>query len=138
VIAAVHSGFKFDRNKQTARILKAMDNPYVRIIGHPTGRLIQKRQAYSLDLEKIYNKAKEKRIALEINASPDRLDLNAENIKNAINKGVKLIIGTDSHSKTHLACLELGTATCRRGWASKKDILNTMDLKGLRKFLRKT
>lgn len=137
VTASVHSGFKFPKEKQTARILKAMDNQYVDVIGHPTGRLIQKRNPLNLDLDKIYEKARERNIALEINASPDRLDLNGENVRNALRKGVKLVIGTDAHSKTQLNFLELGTATARRGWAEKKDVLNCLSLEELRKELRR-
>jgi len=137
VIVAVHSGFKFPREKQTARVLKAMEHPYVNILAHPLGRLIQKREAVNLDLEKIYKKAKERRIALEINASPDRLDLPDGYVREAIARGVKLAIGTDSHSKEHLRAIELGTAVARRGWATKKDVINTMDLKRLKKFLKR-
>ncbi len=138
VIASIHSGFRFPKEKQTERILKAMDNPYVNILGHPTGRLIQRRESYEIDLEKICEKAKERKIALEINANPERFDLNDANVKEAIAKGAKLAIGTDSHSKTHLSFLELGAAIARRGWAEKKDILNCLSLKQLMKFLRKT
>jgi len=137
VIASVHSGFKFPEDKQTARVLKAMDNPYVNILGHPTGRLIQRREPLNLNLEKIYEKAKEKNIALEINASPDRLDLNDAEVRGAIEKGVKITIGTDAHSISQLNYLELGTAFARRGWATKKDILNTRSVEELKKALRR-
>lgn len=137
VIASIHSGFKFPADKQTARILKAMDNPHVSVIGHPTGRLIQKREPYSIDFGKIYDKAKEKKIALEINAFPNRLDLNGENVKKAVSKGVKLVIGTDAHSKEHLGFLELGTAMARRGWAEKKQVLNCLGFEKLRRVLRR-
>ncbi len=137
VTASIHSSFRFDKEKQTARVLKAMDNDFVNIIGHPTGRLIQAREPINADLEKIYEKAKEKNIALEINASIDRLDLNGENVRNALSKGVKLSIGTDAHSKAQLSLLELGTAMARRGWAEKKDVLNTLSLEELRKFLKR-
>lgn len=137
VTASIHSGFKFPKEKMTARVLKVMDNPYVNIIGHPTGRIIQKRQAYAIDLDKIYDKAKQRNIALEINAMPDRLDLADTNVKEAIGKVVKLAIGTDAHSKTHLSFFELGTAVARRGWAEKKDVLNCLNLEQLRKALKK-
>lgn len=138
VIASVHSGFKFPEDKQTARVLKAMDNDYVNIIGHPTGRLLQKRPPINLDLDKIYEKAKERGKALEVNASPDRLDLNDMNVREAIRKGVKITIGTDSHSVSQLNYLELGAAVARRGWATRKDVLNTLELENLKKVLRKS
>ncbi len=137
VVASVHSGFKFDKEKQTSRILKAMGNPFVSIIGHPTGRLIQKREQININLEKIFEKAIERKIALEINASPNRLDLNGEKVKEAVYRGVKLSIGTDAHSETQLSFLELGTAMARRGWAEKKDVLNTLNMGELKKMLRR-
>jgi DNA polymerase (family 10) len=136
VLAGVHSGFKFPKQKQTNRVLKAMDNPYLNILTHPLNRLISKRKPVNLDLLKVYDKAKEKGIALEINASPDRLDLPDVNVKEAVEKGVKLAIGTDSHSTWHFKIIEFGVAIARRGWCKKKDVINTMDLKDLKKFLR--
>ncbi len=137
VIAAVHSGFRFPKAKQTERILKAMDNPYVNILAHPLNRLIKTREPINLDFGKICQKAKEKKIALEINASSDRLDLPDAYVKEAISKGVKLAIGTDAHSKDNLKDIELGTAVARRGWAQKKDVLNCLNLAQLKKFLRR-
>lgn len=136
VIASVHSGFKFSEKEQTARVLKAMDNPFVRILGHPTGRLIQAREPININLGKVYEKAIERGIALEINASFDRLDLSAGNVKDAVEKGVKLAIGTDAHSISQLSQMELGIGVGRRGWASKKDVLNCLDLSRLRKWLK--
>jgi len=133
VIAAVHSGFKNPKEKITGRIIKAMENENVDIIVHPTGRLIQKRPAYEADMEKIFDAAKETNTALEINSFPIRLDLKDVHARNAINAGVKLTINTDAHNTSHLRFMELGIATARRGWAEKKDILNTLPLK---KFLK--
>ena len=133
VIAAVHSGFKNPKEKITGRIIKAMENENVDIIVHPTGRLIQKRPAYEADMEKIFDAAKETNTALEINSFPIRLDLKDVHARNAINAGVKLTINTDAHNTSHLRVMELGIATARRGWAEKKDILNTLPLK---KFLK--
>jgi len=137
VIASVHSGFKFSEKEQTARILKAMDSEYVNILGHPTGRLIQKREPIDVDLEKIYEKARERGIALEINASFDRLDLNDGEVRDAVEKGVRLAIGTDAHSISQLSQMELGIGVARRGWASKKDVLNCLELSKLRKWLKR-
>jgi len=137
VIASVHSGFKFSEDKQTARVLKAMDNDYVNILGHPTGRLIQRRERLNLNLEKIYEKAKEKNIALEINSMPDRLDLNDAEVREAIEKGVKITIGTDAHSVSQLNYLELGTSVARRGWCEKGDVLNCLEVEKLKRMLKK-
>jgi DNA polymerase (family 10) len=137
VIASVHSKFKMSKKEMTDRILRAMDNKYVDIIGHPTGRMIEQRQAYELDFEKIFKKAKKNNIALEINSYPERLDLNGRNIRQAVEKGVKLVINTDSHNKNNLNFIELGGGIARRGWAEKKDIINTGSLSKLEKFLKK-
>lgn len=137
VIASVHSGFKFPEDKQTKRVLKALDNPYVNILGHPTGRLIQKRKPINLNLERIYKKARERGIILEINASLDRLDLSDGYVREAIEKGVKFTIGTDSHNEKQLNQMRLGIGVARRGWAEKKDLINTLDLKKLKKILRR-
>lgn len=136
VVASVHSRFKSLKEEMTNRILKAMDNKYVKILGHPTGRLINERPPYEVDLEKIFEKAKERNIALEINSSPSRLDLSDVNIKKAIEMGVKLVISTDSHSTEHLRFMELGIAQARRGWAKSKDVLNTLSLNKFKKSLR--
>ncbi len=136
VTASVHSGFKFDREKMTSRILRAMDNSFVSVIGHPTGRLIQERQGYEIDLDKIFDRARERKIALEINAFPNRLDLNYRNVREAVGKNAGLAIGTDAHSKTQINFLELGTAVARRGWAEKKQILNCLDVEELKRILK--
>ena len=132
VSASIHSGFKRDN---TDRVLKAMENKYVNIICHPTGRIINKRDPYKIDLEKVFKKAKENNKFLEINVFPDRLDLNDANVKEAISNNVKLAISTDAHDVSQLRFLELGIAVARRGWARKRDILNTYSLKELRKIL---
>jgi len=136
VIASVHSGFKFSKEKQTSRILKAMDNPYVNVLGHPTNRRLGIRKTVNLDLNKIYDKAVEKKVALEINASYDRLDLNGEQVREAVKKGAKLMIGTDAHDDGQFSLMELGVAMARRGWAEQKDVINCWNLQNLRKFLK--
>jgi len=137
VLAAVHSSFKMPRAEMTKRIIRAMENPNVNVIVHPTGRVIQKREGYEIDFEEILKAAKRTGTALEINAYPDRLDLNDVHIKKAIEAQVKLSIGTDSHSKIQLPYLELGVAQARRGWATKKDIINCLGYNELVEFLRK-
>ena len=137
VAASIHSGFKSPREKMTSRILKALDNKHINVFCHPTGRIINQREPYAVDLEKVFDKAKEKGIALEINAFPDRLDLTDTAVKEAVSKGVKLAIGTDSHTKDHLRFMELGIAVARRGWSAKNDVINTYDLNKLMKFLER-
>ena len=136
VIASVHSAFRMEEKEMTARVIKAMENEYVDIIGHPTGRIIMKREPIKIDIEKVLDTAKENGTIMEINAYPERLDLNDVNVKLAVEKGVKLSIGTDSHNIGHLRYLELGVAVARRGWAEKKDVINTYPIKDLEKLLQ--
>ena len=136
VIASVHSNFKMGKESMTKRISRAICNPHVDIIGHPTGRIIQRRPGYQVDWPRVFKIAKENKTALEVNAYPDRLDLPDVIIKQAIKAGVKLTISTDSHSITHLNYLFLGIAQARRGWATKEDILNTRSLKDLLAFFK--
>jgi len=136
VIAGVHSNMKITREEMTQRIIKAMKNPYVKIISHPTGRLINRRDEYQLDIEKIIETARETSTALEINSFPSRLDLNDKNIRKAIEKRVKLIINTDAHHRDHLQFMRFGIGQARRGWATKEDIINTWPLEKLLKFFK--
>jgi len=137
VIAGVHSQLKMTKEEMTERIIKAMKNPNVDIISHPTGRLIQQREEYQIDFDKILAVAKETGTILEINASPYRLDLKDVNIRKAVAAGVKMIINTDSHQLDQLGFMKLGIAQARRGWAEKKDIINTQPLEKLLEFLKK-
>ncbi|MAG50244.1 DNA polymerase III [archaeon] len=132
VSASIHFGFKKDN---TDRILKALENKYLNIICHPTGRLINQRNPYKVDLRKVYKKAKENNKFLEINSYPNRLDLSDVNVKEAISENVKIAISTDSHNVNQLRFIELGIAVARRGWARKKDIVNTYNLKDIKKIL---
>jgi DNA polymerase (family 10) len=125
VIASVHSGLAGPREKVTTRTLKAMDNPYVNCIGHPTGRLIGQREAMDLDMAAVIKHAAQTNTALEVNANPWRLDLKDTHCRMAIEAGVKLVIGTDAHSTDGLGLMGLGVATAARGWATKDDMLNT-------------
>jgi len=136
VIAGIHSNLKMDRKQMTERMIKAMKNPHVDIIAHPTGRILQRRDEYQIDFDKILKVAKQTGMVLEINAYPDRLDLNDHNIRRAKEAGVKMIIGTDSHHKDHLINMEFGVAQARRGWAEKRDIVNTYPLKKLLTFFQ--
>lgn len=135
VTVAVHSGFKLSKRQTTERIIKALENKYVKILEHPTGRIINKREPYEVDIEQIFAVAKEKKKFLEINSMPDRLDLNDVLVKKAKEQGIKLVIGTDAHSLDHLRFMKLGVAVARRGWCEKKDILNTYPLEKVIKIL---
>jgi len=137
VLAAVHSRFKSPQKEMTKRILKALDNPYVNILAHPSGRIINRRDPYDFDFEKIAAKAKEKGIALEIDAYPTRLDLKDLHARIAVGKGCKLSISTDAHSTEHFRFMNLGIAQARRGWVEEKDVINTWSLAKLEKFLKR-
>ncbi len=125
VIAGVHSAMKMPRDKMTQRIITAMKNPNVDILSHPTGRLLLRRDEYQIDFDKILRAAKECNVVLEINSSPERLDLKDTNIRRAKEAGVKMVITTDSHNRKQLGLIKFGIAQARRGWAEKKDIINT-------------
>ncbi len=137
VIAGVHSQMKLPRDKMTERIIKAMENPNVDIVSHPTGRLLKRRDEYKIDFDKILEIAKKTGTILEINSCPDRLDLDDQNIKKAIRAGVKLVINTDAHERSQMRYMELGIAQARRGWAEKKDIINCWPLEKLLKAFKK-
>ncbi len=134
---AVHSHFKLSRSAMTERIIRAMKNPNVDILLHPTGRLINKRSGYEVDMEKIIRAAKEYHVALEINAYPERSDLRDEHVRMAVAAGAKLVIDTDAHALEHLKYIPLGEAIARRGWAARKDILNTQPLKKCLAYFRR-
>ena len=135
VVASVHSGFKQSEKKMTDRVLAAMHNDYVNVIGHPTGRIINKREPYQIDLPKVFETASELEVFTEINAFPNRLDLSDINCFRAKDYGIQISIGTDAHNKDHLRYMELGVATARRGWLEKKDVINTLSLKELKRIL---
>jgi len=136
VIAGVHSSFKLSRQDMTQRLIKAMKNKNVDIISHPTGRLIGRRDEYQIDFDKILKIAKETGTILEINSSPERLDLNGFYIRRAKEVGVKMIINTDAHQKEHLEFMEYGISQARRGWAEKKDIINTQPTEKLLSYFK--
>jgi len=134
VIAGIHSNFKMPKEKMTERIIRAIKNPNVDIISHPTGRILKRRDEYLIDFDKILRAAKEFGVILEINSYPERLDLNDQNIRRAKEAGVKMVINTDSHHKDQLRFIEFGIAQARRGWAEKEDIINTQPLNKLLEF----
>jgi DNA polymerase (family 10) len=136
VVASIHSALGGTREKVTTRTLKAMDNPYVSSIGHPTGRVIGYREAMDLDMPAVIEHAAQTHTALEINADPSRLDLKDVHGRMAVEAGVKLALGTDAHSTGSLGLMPFGVATAGRGWATKADVLNTLPLSRLRAWLK--
>lgn len=137
VIGSVHTNFKMNKKDMTDRILKAMDNNYLKVIGHISGRIINLREPYEVDYDAIFQKAAERNIALEINAQPERLDISDIYIKKGIKYGVKFIIGTDAHAYESLGFIIYGIGKARRGWAREKDVVNTYTLEKLKKWLNK-
>ncbi|MDF1496835.1 MAG: DNA polymerase/3'-5' exonuclease PolX [Patescibacteria group bacterium] len=134
---SVHSQFGLSEKDQTTRVIKAMSNPHVHCLFHPTCRLIGKREAIKLNMDEIIAAAKKYHVLLEINSMPERMDLNDRWVRAAINAKVKLVINTDAHSPDHFTLLQLGESTARRGWATKKDILNTKSAEQLLSWLNK-
>lgn len=136
VIASVHSGFKQTEEQLTRRILSAIRNPYVSVIAHPTGRLIGERDAYALDMEAVMREAARHGVALEVNAYPERLDLNDGNVRMAKEYGVPVMINTDAHITSHFDYMSYGVSTARRGWVEKKDVLNALPYEELMERLK--
>lgn len=134
--AAAHSYFRLPRREETARFVKAMQNPHVDIIFHPTGRKVQRRDPIELDMEEIFSVAKETGTILEIDASPERLDLRDEHIRRAAARGIRFSIDTDAHAIPHLQFMEYGVAQARRGWATKQDVINTKPVEEMLKMLK--
>ncbi len=136
VIAGIHSNMKITKDEMTNRILKAIENPDVDIISHPTGRLIKKRDEYAVDLEKIFTTAQKTGTILEINSNPARLDLKDLYIRRAKDYGIKFCINTDAHIIDNLSFAEFGIAQARRGWAEASDVINTYPLDKMLKFIK--
>lgn len=134
--AAVHSHFNLSEKDQTERIIRAMENPNVDIIFHPTGRVIQRREAYKVDMDALLKAARRTKTVMEIDAYPDRSDLKDEYIRKAVDMGVRLSIDSDGHSIHHFQYLEYGIAQARRGWAEKKNIINTRSCQKMLKLLK--
>ena len=125
VIASVHSHFQQEPQQMTERLLRAIGNRNVSAIGHPTGRILLRRDGYTFDLEAILKAAAENRVAMELNAFPDRLDLCDRHLRLARERGVKIVINTDSHHTSHLEKMRYGILQARRAWLSRSDVLNT-------------
>ena len=138
VVGAVHSKFHLSRAKQTERILRAMDHPHFTLLAHPSGRLLETRDAYDVDMPRIIRHARQRGCYLELNAQPDRLDLLDTYCHLAKDEGVLISIDSDAHSINDFNNLEYGVGQARRGWLEKTDVLNTRTLAQLRKLLKKT
>ncbi|MBI3412847.1 MAG: DNA polymerase/3'-5' exonuclease PolX [Candidatus Aenigmarchaeota archaeon] len=137
VVASIHSSFGLTKEQTTKRLIEAMENENVDIIGHPTARNIEERKGVDMDFEKVFGAAKRTGTLLEINAQPNRLDLNDANARYAIKTGCKLVISTDAHSTEQLANMRFGVGVARRAWAESKSIVNTLPLKDFMKCLKK-
>ena len=124
-VGAVHSDFNLSRDKQTERILRAMDNRYFNILAHPTGRLINEREPYAVDVERLMEAAKKRGCFMELNAHPDRLDLKDVFCKTAKDMGIQMVISTDAHSMDGLDYMRVGVGQARRGWLEAKDVLKS-------------
>ncbi len=138
VIASVHSRFQMPEEEMTERVLRAMSDPEVNVLGHPTGRLLGRREAYRIDLERVMEHASRQGVALELNGYPYRLDLNDLNCRRAKERGVKLSIGTDAHALEDLSFMSLAVGTARRGWLEKDDVINTLSLDQIKRFFERT
>jgi DNA polymerase (family X) len=136
VVASIHSFMNMERAEITERMLAAIENPYVQIIGHPTGRILLRRDAMAYDMERILDAARRRGVVVECNAAPDRLDLKDAYLRMAKDRGVRVVISTDAHSIKNLELMRYGVQMARRGWIEKKDVLNALPLEQMLAALR--
>jgi DNA polymerase (family 10) len=136
VVCSIHSYFNLDRSEMTERMLAAIENPYAQIIGHPTGRVLLRRDELDYDVEKVLDACAKHGVAMECNSYPDRLDLKDVYLRMCKEKGVKVVISTDAHSTAHLPFIRYGVTMARRGWLEKKDVINTLPMKEFLAALR--
>ncbi len=136
VIASVHSHFNQTPAEMTDRLLKAVENPNTSLIGHPTGRMLLRRDAYAFDIDAVLKAAARKKVAMELNSYPDRLDLNDRHLRLAKEHGVKIVINTDSHHTSHMDKIRFGILQARRAWLTKEDVLNTLPLPRFAKAMK--
>lgn len=137
VIASVHTHFRLSKKEMTERLVRAVEDEGVDVLGHPTGRLIGERPAYEADWDEVFRRAAKAGTALEVNANPQRLDLPADLIRRALEHGVRFVLGTDAHAPEHLDFLEYGVLTLRRGWAEAEDVLNTLPVEAFLAALKR-
>ncbi len=136
VVASVHSAFNQEPGQMTDRLLRAIDNQNVSILGHPTGRLLLRRDAYQFDMDAILKAALKNKVAMELNAYPDRLDLNDVHLRMARERGVKIVINTDAHHTSHFEKIKYGILQARRAWLTAADVLNTLPEKEFRQAMK--
>lgn len=137
VIASVHSNFQQEPGKMTDRLLRVLDNKHVSIMGHPTGRMLLRREGFKFDMDKVLDRAQQNKIAMEHNAYPDRLDLNDVHLRMARERGVKIVINTDSHHTSHMEKMKYGILQARRAWLTKGDVLNTLPAAAFAKAMKR-
>src|SRR5947209_14419065 len=136
VVCSIHSYFNLDRAAMTERMLAAIENPYTQIIAHPTGRLLLRRDPFPYDMEKVLEACAKHGVAMECNSYPDRLDLKDVYLRMCKERGVKVVISTDSHTAANLSFIRYGVTTARRGWLTKKDVINTLPVNEFLEALR--
>lgn len=136
VVGSIHSGFKSSKEVMTKRACKALANPNIHILGHPTGRLLQERAGYELDFAQVFDAAKANGKVLEVNAQPLRLDINDDTVREAIKRGIKIAISTDAHHPDHFRYMQYGVYVAQRGWAQKKDVINCLSLDKVRSMFK--
>jgi DNA polymerase (family 10) len=137
-IASIHSSFRLSRERMTRRVLKALEHPKIKILGHPTGRLLGKREGYELDWDRVFAFCKKHQKWLEINSLPNRLDLPDVLVREAVKNGVKIIVNTDSHDLDCMKLIKYGVSVARRGWASPKDVVNTLSWEKISAILNRS
>ncbi|HKF21364.1 MAG TPA: DNA polymerase III, partial [Candidatus Angelobacter sp.] len=137
-IASVHSHFNQDSPQMTDRLLRAIANRNTSIVGHPTGRVLSRREGYGFDYDKVFAAAAKAGVAMEHNAYPDRLDLRDLHLRMAKAKGVKIVVNTDSHHTSHLEKMRYGVLQLRRAWLTKEDVLNTLPAEKFLKAMRRS
>jgi DNA polymerase (family 10) len=136
LIVSIHSSFHMEIKDMTRRVMKALSYPKVKLFGHPTARLLGKRDGIDLNWDEVFTYVKDRHIALEINASPSRLDLPDTLVREAKEKGVKFMIDTDAHAVEHMDFMEYGVSVARRGWVIKEDVINTFSPKALSEWMK--
>jgi DNA polymerase (family 10) len=137
VVASIHTSFNIGEEAMTERMIRAMNNPYVRTIAHPTGRILNRREPYAVDLSKLIEEAAATNTALELNSYVDRLDLSVPYVREAISAGVRITIDTDAHDETALSFIEFGVAQARRAWVEKESVVNCLPWPEFEEYLKK-
>jgi DNA polymerase (family X) len=136
VVASVHTSFNVGEEAMTERIVRAMNNPHVRVIGHPTGRILERRDPYEVDVSRLIREAAATNTVLELNSYPDRLDLAVPYVREAMEAGVKISIDTDAHDESALSLVNYGVSQARRAWVEKERVINCMPLGDFEKYLK--